>query len=463
MATDSTETSHDEESSASPEAEALVERAGAMLEEGRLPLKIFNDPDIHQLELDRYFGHAWVFIGHESEIPDEGDYARRYVGSDPFIFVRDRTGEIQVLFDSCRHRGTQLCRADEGNTSHFRCPYHGWTYKTDGDLIGVPDSHTAYQDMDKDEWGLLSAPRIDSYAGLVFASMDEDAPPLEEYLGDFTWYLDMSLKLTEGGMEVIGEPERHTIDQNWKIGVENSAGDGYHTQVTHKSAIEAGFMDEDWSWEGSRYYVHVHDVPSGDDRIDGYTMLMGQLEHDDDTAFWSYPPEVKSHFTDDRLDEGQWTVASQSTFQITTIPPNLTVMHHTTRQGPDKPQRGWLYLRKWRPVGPEKTENWEWFMVPEEAPDAYREEAYKAGMATFGPSGSFEQDDTSVWQGISDAAGTNMAAREEAKLNYEMGMEDGEDTEPIEGWPGPGYATRDINEGYARNFHTTWYNFMHNE
>ncbi|MCW8173347.1 hypothetical protein D8S78_21120 [Natrialba swarupiae] len=103
-----------------------------------LPAKVFNDEEIFEAELRRIFGQCWVFIGHESEVSEPGDYARRYIGKDPFIFVRDEDGEIRVLFDSCTHHGAKVCKAEQGNTSHFRCPYHGWTFKTPAISPGSP-------------------------------------------------------------------------------------------------------------------------------------------------------------------------------------------------------------------------------------------------------------------------------------------------------------------------------------
>src|SRR5712692_6000509 len=173
----------------------LLEGTERDLHQGPLPLRISNDPHIYHLEQRRIFARNWVFVAHESEIPFPGDYVLRYIGPDRWIVVRDDEGRIQVLFDSCRHRGTQLCRADRGNTSQFRCPYHGWTYKNTGELAGVPNRAAAYEGLNEAEWGLLHAPQVDSYRGLVFACLDEQSPPLNDHLGDFRWYLDIHLAL----------------------------------------------------------------------------------------------------------------------------------------------------------------------------------------------------------------------------------------------------------------------------
>jgi len=107
-------------------AQEVLDEMGSALDEGLVPARIFNDAELHRLELERVFSRAWCYIGHESEVPSAGDYCLRYIGQDPFIFIRDEGGRIRVLFDGCRHRGAVVCRADKGNASHFRCSYHGW-------------------------------------------------------------------------------------------------------------------------------------------------------------------------------------------------------------------------------------------------------------------------------------------------------------------------------------------------
>ncbi|MDR7608689.1 MAG: Rieske 2Fe-2S domain-containing protein, partial [Armatimonadota bacterium] len=174
---------------------------------GWIPAAIYSDPGVFEAEEERVFGRAWVFLAHESEIPEPGDYVVRRIVRDSFIVVRDEYGEVRVLANVCRHRGMQVCRAERGNASHFRCPYHGWTYRNTGDLVGVPFHEDAYggdREFPKSEFGLLSAPRVASYNGLVFASLDPGAPPLEEYLGGFRFYLDFYTRQSPAGLEVHG-------------------------------------------------------------------------------------------------------------------------------------------------------------------------------------------------------------------------------------------------------------------
>ena len=160
----------------------------AEIELGMIPAPIYSDPEIFALEEERVFGRSWMFLAHESEIPDPGDYVVRRVVNDSFIVVRDEDGNVRVLFNMCLHRGMQLCRAERGNASHFRCPYHAWTYKNSGAFDRVPFMLTPYggeENLARAGTSLLSPPHVASYRGLVFASLDPNAPALEAAIGDF--------------------------------------------------------------------------------------------------------------------------------------------------------------------------------------------------------------------------------------------------------------------------------------
>ena len=213
---------------------------------GMIPAKIYSDPEIFALERRRVFGHAWLFMAHESEIRDPGDYVVRRIVDDSFIVCRDETGEVRVLFNMCLHRGMQVCRAEIGNASHFRCPYHGWSYRNDGRIVGLPFHQEAYggeAGFTRKGARLLPAPNLDTYNGLIFISMDPNAPTLREYIGDFAFYLDYYTGQSAKGIELRG-PQRWRVKANWKIGAENFAGDMYHTPQTHTSVVEIGLFRE---------------------------------------------------------------------------------------------------------------------------------------------------------------------------------------------------------------------------
>ena len=211
---------------------------------GMLNKQIFIEPEIYQQELEQIFARCWLFLCHESQIPNPGDFFSTYMGEDPVLVVRHTDGSVGAFLNVCRHRGNRVCRADAGNASSFVCAYHGWTYGTDGKLIAVPSLKEAYyNELDTSKWGLAPVAQVDNYKGLYFGTFDSSAPSLLEYLGEMTWYLDFFFDRREGGVEVLGAPQRWVVPCNWKFGAENFAGDSYHIQWTHLSAVLANFSN----------------------------------------------------------------------------------------------------------------------------------------------------------------------------------------------------------------------------
>ena len=218
----------------------------ATVRDGFIPAHVYNDADVFAWERERVFSRAWVFLAHESEIPRPHDYVVRDVLADSFLVTRDGAGAVHVLFNMCLHRGMQVCRAERGTAATFRCPYHAWTYRSDGRLAGLPFHQDAYGGEDgfaREGRTLLPAPSVAVVNGLVFASLDPDAPPIDDWLGDFRFYLDFYTRPTPAGIELRG-PQRWRIRANWKIGAENFIGDSYHTPHTHASVVDIRLFGE---------------------------------------------------------------------------------------------------------------------------------------------------------------------------------------------------------------------------
>ena len=211
---------------------AAVSRSLVRPAEGLIKASIFTDPEVYALERERVFGQTWLHVGHSSEIPRPGDFVTRWMGEDPVILARGRDARVRVFLNVCRHRGRRVCTEDQGNASHFQCPYHGWTFSNTGQLTGVPFFEEYGGRLDKADFGLFEVPRVEAYRGMIFASREPSAPDLQTYLGGMTWLLDLLLARTES-VEVVGPPLRWLVDANWKLGAANFAGDGHHLATTH--------------------------------------------------------------------------------------------------------------------------------------------------------------------------------------------------------------------------------------
>jgi phenylpropionate dioxygenase-like ring-hydroxylating dioxygenase large terminal subunit len=422
---------------------------------GMIPAHIYNDAEIFALEQERIFGRTWVFVGHASEIPARGDYVVRRVLRDSFIITRDEQGEIRAHFNMCLHRGMQLCRAELGNASHFRCPYHGWTYRNDGRIAGLPFHQDAYggeAGFRRKDQRLLPAPRLDSYNGLLFVSLDPQAPPLREYLGDFAFYLDYYTKQSPSGIELRG-PQRWRIKANWKIGAENFAGDMYHTPHTHTSVVEIGLFREPKASkrkDGATYWA-------GNGGGTTYKLPPGTL--DERLRYVGYPDEMIERMRRS-WSADQLRVVSDDGFMISaaSVFPNLSFVHNWPRVADSEDVLPFISVRQWQPISADETEVLSWFAVDAEAPEDFKRLSYKAYLMCFGSTGMFEQDDVENWVSLTSTAGGAMARQ--LLLNSRMGLlEDGTEVVPAltrEQFAGPGIAHTGYAEYNQRELLTRW-------
>jgi 3-phenylpropionate/trans-cinnamate dioxygenase alpha subunit len=211
------------------------------LERGEVNRRIYSDPAIFEREMEQIFGRAWLFLCHESQVPEPGDFFASVMGRDNVLIVRQKDRTIRAMLNTCAHRGNAVCRADEGNAKGFLCTYHGWSYGIDGRLVGVPGYKNFYAgEVDKRRHGLAPVAQLASYRGFVFGTHDPTAPPLEEYLGA-TGRLGLDLIAARGDMVVVPGIQKFVIDCNWKIAVDNLF-DWYHPQVSHASAFRSGAL-----------------------------------------------------------------------------------------------------------------------------------------------------------------------------------------------------------------------------
>jgi phenylpropionate dioxygenase-like ring-hydroxylating dioxygenase large terminal subunit len=201
--------------------------------------RAYTDPEIFDLEMDRIFRRAWIFIGHDSQVPNSGDFIRTRMGADEILLVRQIDGSLRVLSNNCTHRGTRLCAVAEGNVKSFVCPYHAWGFALDGVLTAVPDvgSYPGSFNIKDPSLHLVSAARVESYRGFVFASKAVAGPILRDFLGRMVEAIDNLLdRSPDGEISIEGGHFSVRYPGNWKLHHEN-ANDTVHPGYVHESSV----------------------------------------------------------------------------------------------------------------------------------------------------------------------------------------------------------------------------------
>jgi phenylpropionate dioxygenase-like ring-hydroxylating dioxygenase large terminal subunit len=193
----------------------------------------YVSPEVYVLERERIFRRAWLLVGRESEVPAPGDFIKRtiYPLDAEALIVRGRDGVVRAFYNSCAHRGSALVREREGSTHLFVCPYHAWSYGTDGRCRAIPGAEF-FPQVDKGEIGLAPI-RADIWNGFVFLNFDESPEQtLGEFLGDFgERYAELPFAEFPHVMELTLD-----IDANWKCAVDAFL-ESYHVPVLHKRSL----------------------------------------------------------------------------------------------------------------------------------------------------------------------------------------------------------------------------------
>ena len=403
---------------------------------GTVSRRVFVGEDVFRQELDRIFHRLWVFLAHESEIPNAGDYVVRGMGRVPVIVVRGSGGEIRVLLNSCRHRGTKLCRGEAGNARHFVCPYHGWSYAIDGRLIGTSYDEHLPPGMDKADWGLVPATRVETYKGLVFAAWDPGVPALRDYLGDIAWYLDALFWRSPEGMEVLAPPHRWRARANWKIGALNFIGDSQHVRTTHAGPIALDRVrsekDGFYGTGGDSFQV----VTEG-----GHGCTLTYLAPGMKAENYRTHPEALRAAYEEVLSADQLSMLRHLRVFVGNVFPNFSFIESQVAPGEKA-----VIIRQWQPLGGTEMEVLSWVLAEREASAGYKARALKHGFHNFGAAGVFEQDDLELWASATQASDNPIAQLYPYSFHSSLPFDDA----PLEDWQRPGRAYRPSNTEVAQ-------------
>ncbi len=243
-----------------------------LVQDDRVHRLLYTDPAIFQEEMTKIFGGVWVYLAHESQIPDNNDYVTTRLGLRPIIVTRDSNGKFRALFNRCTHRGTTVCRLGKGSAKTFQCPYHGWTFLNTGKLSGVPWPDGYACDFSDSKFNLAQVPHVESYRGFIFGSLNKNALPLVDYLGPITKPIDEWLDRHPGGKLILSEANRMKYKGNWKLAYDNSA-DGYHVIFSHRSLLAMENRMEVDKKKGMSFYKN------SPDQAPMYVKYMGHGHH----------------------------------------------------------------------------------------------------------------------------------------------------------------------------------------
>lgn len=244
-----------------------------LVRDDRVHGSLYYDEAIFKEELDKIWYRQWVFIGHESMVPNPGDYRTERIGLQPIIIVRDSQHRVRVYYNRCRHRANTLCEQRQGNSMTLMCCYHGWTYSIDGQLQGVPFIEDYGPDFDKKDYPLVEVARVDSYRGLLFANLSPDGPDLKEHLGFGATLIDRFCDVSPTGEISMNHGiYRIKIETNWKMWIENSV-DAYHVPTVHASNFYMSSMTDNKDLRKKTGNKGVFSVINSRDLGDGHSEL----------------------------------------------------------------------------------------------------------------------------------------------------------------------------------------------
>ncbi len=205
----------------------------------RVHADVYASSELFELEQKHVFERTWIFLGLESQLPRPNDYLVTWIGRLPVLVTHAADGVRRAFLNVCRHKGTLLCRLESGNSRFHVCPYHGWAYDATGRAVDIKDQASGgyAEAFSGDDHNLVPLGAFAAYKGLLFGSVSADVPPLEDFLGDLKFFLDLAMEQGPQGMEFVPGRIGFTYNGNWKAQLDNSS-DAYHLTSTHVSFME---------------------------------------------------------------------------------------------------------------------------------------------------------------------------------------------------------------------------------
>jgi phenylpropionate dioxygenase-like ring-hydroxylating dioxygenase large terminal subunit len=393
------------------------------VERGTVSRELYINEDVFQMEMEQIFRRCWLFLGHESLVPNPGDFCISRMGTEEVVIVRDRKDlQIRAFLNSCRHRGEKVCRYDQGNALVFTCPFHAWTYDSAGKLVGAagqnhPDSYAGA--LNKAEWGLVEVGQFRNFHGLLFATWDKSAPALEDYLGPWAKSVAYMAESADGepnGLEVYTPFQKWRLPTNWKVPAFTSSRDPEHGAMTHRS-VNAAAIGPMRSMQGGDRHQQRNTIP-----FTKYVVGDHNLGHGGDWLEYKEPGvgPYKAAWFEEGVDEYYATAHEKkmAKYKDIVVPPQGHDAGHFCIF-PNFIMDSWRW-RFWHPHEVGVVERWSLFGVDKKAPKVVKDAVRHYAMRYNGPSGATESDDMENWNYVYPASRGTIAR--EWNYNFANGL-----------------------------------------
>jgi len=381
--------------------------------EGRFSVMrgVFTEEALFQSEMERIFEGGWAYLVHESQIPDAHDHMTVRLGTRSIIVARGIDGTVRAFINACPHRGGALCRSEKGNKRVIVCPYHGWAFDSAGRNLHIKGRESGGYSpaFDADSHDLRALPHVASYRGFVFGSLNADVPPLEEYLGAASGFVDLLVDQSPEGLEVIAGAAAYRFRGNWKLQVENGV-DGYHFTTVHQNyvrvlqqrdlraqqsgaqeQVRTGFDHKAWGKEAGWY-----------DLGQGHTLLWLVSTSPKDRPLWEQREALASRVGETRA---RWMIERQRNLSLF---PNVQLMDQNSTQ-----------IRVIVPLAPDLTEVRSYCFGPRGESASARERRIRQFEDFFNASGFATPDDLTVFEHVQQGCQSSP----EVMHGYDRGMQ----------------------------------------
>jgi benzoate/toluate 1,2-dioxygenase alpha subunit len=366
----------------------------------RVHRSIYTDERIFELELQHIYEGGWIYIDHESHLPEEHDYITTFIGRQPVIIVRGKGNEYRGYINACSHRGAKVCRQGSGNAKSWSCPYHGWVFSSSGELLDIKDEATGGYPGDHMErdYNLTPVPHVQAHHGFIFASLNADSPGLLEHLGETARFIEMFANQSVDGLEVLRGRSVYTHRGNWKMQAENGV-DGYHADIVHASyfnlaanrAKKAASHQGDDSVKAIK--IDLLNAKHGNfDLGNGHVMIWADVPNFRDRALGMQYDALEARVGE---TEARWMAGR---IRQVLIYPNLILFDGISTQ-----------LRSWRPLAADKTEVYAVCVAPKGEPDEARERRIRQYEDFYGASGIATPDDLTEFDACQDGYNGSLA------------------------------------------------------